>query len=389
MAPALTASRRRWIFVLAAAGISGYGAYRFYHLPSVSAKRRKLVKLFTALFSVAEAISSSADAVSLLTSDLKHFLRSDSDEIPLSLKQLAKVARSDEFSTSISRLSDALAVGVIRGLHTASDSPVTEAQTSSSFSDRLLDKLFSDKGSGFASVVVGSFARSMVMALYCRGDAIDSCDVPAWVNLMCTDKCRELIASSIQLFVRTAVSVYLDKTMDVNTYEVLFSGLTNPRHEAKVKDILVSVCNGAVETVVKTSHGVLSRSKSSSSMTSRNDLNQFGLFQSLKSSGDIKSKYSSGWVEQVSSVLAVPSNRQFVLDVTGRVTFESVRSFVKFVMWNLQDGMKRSMNVVSEKVVERGMDVMRYLCSKAMLAFSLCIALCLDIAGGKRILLAA
>lgn len=227
------------------------------------------------------------------------------------------------------------------------------------------------------------------MALYVRGETVDSCDVPSWVNLMCTGKCRELIAGSIQLFVRTAVSVYLDKTMEVNTYELLFSGLTNPNHEAKMKDILVSVCNGAVETLVKTSRMVMSSSNSSSSMNSRKDVNQVCLPQNLMSSDHIKIKDCSGWVEQVSSVLAVPSNRQFVLDVTGRVTFESVRSFVKFFMWDLQDSMKRSVNVVNEKVVERGMDVMRYLSAKAMFAFSLCIALCMGIAAGQRVLLPA
>lgn len=387
MAPVLIASRRRWILVLAAVGLSGYGAYRIYHLPSVSAKRRKLVKLLTALFSVAEAISSSADAVSLLSSDLKHFLRSDSDEIPQTLKQLAKIARSDEFSTSICTLSDALAAGIIRGLRSASDSRVMEMQTSSRFSDRFLDKLFSDEGTGFASAVVGNFARSMVMALYHRGEAVDSCDVSSLVNLICNDKCRELIGSSIQIFVRTAVSVYLDKTMEANTYELLFSGLTNPSHEAKVKDILVSVCNGAFETLVKTSHRVMSSSDSSSSMNSRKDAIQVCLPQTSMNPDRIKGKDGGGWVEQFSSVLAVPSNRKFILDVTGRVTFESVRSFVKFFMWNLQDSMKRSVNVVNEKVVERGVDVMRYLSAKAMFAFSLCIALCMGIAAGQRVLL--
>ncbi|KAK8964189.1 Protein PHLOEM PROTEIN 2-LIKE A10 [Platanthera guangdongensis] len=91
-----------------------YGSYRVYHHPSAEAKRRKLVNIFSALISVGEAVSSSSYAVNLLSSDLNNFLRSnsDEDEIPQSLMQIAKIARSAEFSASISRVSEALTVGI-------------------------------------------------------------------------------------------------------------------------------------------------------------------------------------------------------------------------------------------------------------------------------------
>lgn len=377
--------RRRWILLLAAAGLSSYGAYRVYHLPSVSSKRRNLAKFLRALVSIAEAISSSADAVSLVSCDLNRFLQSDSDEIPTSLKQVAKIARSDELSSSISRVSEALTVGIIRGMGSASDSQ--------GFSDRLLDKLFSSNGSGFsgfASVMVGSFARNLVMAFYSGGDGMDSSyDAPRWVNLMCDEKCRELIAESIQHFVGTAVAVYLEKTMEVNTYDEFFSGLTNPRHEAQVKDVLVSVCNGAVETLVKTSHGVLTSTNSISSIDIGKDVSQVRSPQNLKGFSDVMSKEGSGWVERVSSVLAIPSNKKFLLDVTGRLTFESVRSFLEFLLWKLEDGVKRGVNVVHEEVIVRSLDVVRFLSAKVMLSFSLCFALCMRFAAGPRVLMAA
>ncbi|PKA66501.1 Phloem protein 2-like A10 [Apostasia shenzhenica] len=389
---AFSRHRRRWILLLAAASISGCGAYWIYHRPSVAAKRRKLVKLFRAFVSVSEAISSSSDAVCLLSSDLSRFLHSETNEIPQSLRQAAKIVGSDEFSSSVCCVSEAMTVGIVRGLRCASNSPSGELETSSSFSDRLLDKLFSTEGTGFTSVVVGSFARNMVMAFYSRREAIDpraesdSGDVPEWVNLMTSEKCRKLIADSIQLFVSTAVAVYLEKTMEVNTYDDFFSGLTNPRHESHVKDIMVSVCNGAVETLVKTYHGVLSRSNSSSSKdfkpVDRQVLPPLG-------SPEVKVKERSRWVEQVSSVLAVPSNRQLFLDVTGRLTFESVRSFLEFFLWKFQAGVKMGASLVHEEVVERSLDVMRYLNAKAMFTISLCFALCMRIAAGPRVLMMA
>lgn len=289
--------------------------------------------------------------------------------------------QSDELSSSISRFSEAVTAGIIRGMGSASDSQ--------GFSDRLLEKLLSSNGSGFASVVVGSFARNLVMAFYSSGEATGSSHVPSWVNIMCNDKCRELIADSIQHFVGTAVAVYLDKTMEINTYDEFFAGLTNPRHEAQVKDALVSVCNGAVETLVRTSHEVLTSSNSSSSIYMAKDVSQVYSPQNLNVFSDVMSKEGNGWVERVSSVLAVPINKKFVLDVTGRLTFESVRSFLDFLLWKLQDGVKRGVNVVHEEVVMRSLDVVRNLSAKIMLAFSFCIALCMRFAPGPTVLMAA
>ncbi|KAK8949416.1 Protein PHLOEM PROTEIN 2-LIKE A10 [Platanthera zijinensis] len=382
--------RRRWAILVAAAGVSSYGAYTVYHLPSVTSKRRKILKFVGALVSVAEAVSSSADAVSLLSSDLNRFLLSDSDDIPPSLKQVSKIARSEEISASVSRVFESLAVGIIRGFQSASDSPGSK-QSGSALADRLLEKMLSNEGSGFASAVVGSFARNTVTAYFSCAAATESSssDTAGWINLMCSsDKCRELIADIIHGFVRTAVTVYLDKTMDVNTYDELFSGLTNPRHELQVKNVLVSLCNGAVETLVKTSHEVLTGSNSDSSIHIEKYVSQVCSPMAASKSG-AGSQESGGWIERVSSVLAVPAHKSLVLDVTGRVTFESVRSLLEFLLWKIQEGMKRGANVVQEEVVQRGLDVLRYLSVKAMLALSLCLALCMHFVNGPpRILMA-
>lgn len=391
--------RRRWLLLAAAAGIFGYGSYKLYHLPSVARKRRKLAGLVGTLVSVADAASSSAETVALVSSDLNRFLRSDSDEIPISMKQISKIARSEEFSGSLSRVSEALIVGILRGFQSSSVPSESESVSvsSSSFSDRFLDKLFSTAGSGFASVVAGSFARSLVMAFSSRGSdgrevgssQSESPAVPRWVNLICSDKCRELIGDCVRLFVSTAVAVYLDKTMDINPYDEIFSGLTNPKHEAKVKDVLTSVCNGAVETLVKTSHQVLTSFNSSSSVKRVQGVEpeeDLVMVNERKASFDHKSKDGGGWVHQVSSTLAVPSNRRFVLDVTGRITFETVKSFLDFMMWRLYNGAKTGANAVCDEVVDRGLEVLRYISAKSMVIVTICLALCMHVLTGTRVL---
>ncbi|THU68308.1 hypothetical protein C4D60_Mb08t02550 [Musa balbisiana] len=380
--------RRRWLILAATVVVSGYGAYRIYHLPSVARRRRKLFRLLSALATAADAAASSAEAVSLVSSDLNRFLRSDADDLPSSLKQLSKIVRSDEFSGSVSSVSEALTIGLVRGLQSNDpmvDSSVSETGTGARFSDRVMDKLFSAAGTGFASVVVGSLAKGLVMGFYTRGstggesDGIERSDsqvVPQWFQLVCSDESRGLIGNVVQLFVSTAVAVYLDKTMDINTYDELFSGLTNPKHEAKMKDMLVSMCNGAVETLVKTSHQMIS-SNSVSPEVRAEDLPRV---EEL----DQKEKDGGGWVDQITSKLAVPTNRRFILDVTGRITFETVRSFLDFMLWKTCDGAKRGVNSAREELAVKGLEVVRYISGKSMVIITICLSLCMHIFMGTR-----
>lgn len=438
----LARKKRKWVFLLAAFGITGYGVYRVYNSPSVVRKRKKFYRLLSALVSIAESVSDSAETFGILSKDLREFLQSDSDEIPNSLKQISKIAQSKEFSDSVVRVTASLTRGVLRGYQAESREIGSGVESGSGFYDRFMDKLFSNAGSGFASVVIGSFARNLVLAFFSNGESDAQLNLgaklnvedsvstngslPRWVDVTCDDRYRELIGGWIQMFVSTAVAVYLDRTVNINTYDEFFAGLTNPKHEKQVRDLLVSVCSGSIETLVKTSHQVLTSSNSDvmsesacsdvsslvvthskSDVGSKtlypplNDVQNVisvnhnrhgrGIFFNIKEARRESSCESgqTGWISTVSSTLAVPSNRKFVLDVTGRVTFETVRSFLEVLLEKVFTGVKRSARAVNEATVDRGLQAVRYVTAKASVVAAICLSLCLHVLDDTRALMPA
>ncbi|KAJ6288228.1 hypothetical protein OIU76_024256 [Salix suchowensis] len=385
--------RKRWALLLAALGFSTYTAYKVYNFPSLAEKRKRVSKIFGAFVAVVEVISDSAETIGVVSKDFKDFVQSESDQIPNSFKQISKVARSNEFSIALVTLTQALTVGILRGYQANA---------------RRIDH---DAGSN-GNALLGTWFWG-----FCEGGLNSNSDLNAsatgtdghdsarkLVDVVCGDKCRELIGDCIQLFVSTAVAVYLDKTMHINTYDDFFAGLTNPKHETKVREVLVSVCNNAIEALVKTSHQVLtiddiSKNPSFDSPYLAVDQGESSMEHELCGKeafcSDSKARKSfdeveeNGWVNKVSSALAVPSNRRLVLDVTGRVTFETVRSFLEFLLEKLYDGIRRCVYTVHELLVDSGLEVVRYVSAKSSVIATVCISLCLHVLDGDWILVPA
>ncbi|XP_039055503.1 protein PHLOEM PROTEIN 2-LIKE A10-like [Hibiscus syriacus] len=189
--------------------------------------------------------------------------------------------------------------------------------------------------------------------------------------------------------------------MDINTYDEIFAGMTNPKHEKQVRDILVSISNGAVATLVRTSHQVLTSSDSKPGSTClvldrsldagemRDGFEKEVSCKGIERGNSFDGIQNTGWVDKVSSSWAVPDNRKFVIDVSERVTFETLRSLVVFMLWKLSEGVKSSVHIFREEVVERGLDVVRYVGAKSSIIVTFCLALYLHILSASRVVMPA
>ncbi|KAJ0231522.1 hypothetical protein HA466_0298170 [Hirschfeldia incana] len=337
--------RKKWLILLSLLGVSTYGAYKAYNSSYIARKRKRLTNLFEAIASFAELVTDSAETITLVSRDLKKFLESDSDEIPNTLKQIAKITKSKEFTDSISRVSEAVAVGVLRGYNVQGESNPNPSV------------LFSEAGTGFVSVVIGSFAKNLVLGFHEveSSNNVETTTYPKWMSLLRDEKFKELLADCIERFTSSAVTVYIEKTAGINTYDQIFSGLTNPKHRDGARDVLVSVCNGALETFMRTSREVFASSEEEETVRG-------------------SSSSTSGWGEALTTTLAVPSNRKFMFDVTGRVTLETMRSILEFVVLKTSESFRRSFSKVHGGVADRGRQVVGYVGAKSSVLVTLCLA---------------
>lgn len=127
---------RRWWLLLAASTLFGYEEYKIYHLTTVPQTLQ----------------------LPPISSDLTHFLHSDSADLPSGLKQISKITCSDEFYASIFRISEALTRRSLVCSNTENWLWI--------LGNTSMDKLLSPAGSRISSVVANSFSKGLVMGFY-------------------------------------------------------------------------------------------------------------------------------------------------------------------------------------------------------------------------------
>lgn len=240
----------------------------------------------------------------------------------------------------------------------------------------------SESGCGFVSTVVGSFARNLVIAYFSlepsKSRSLED-GFAKWMGVACDEKYRELIGELIQLFVSAVVSVYLEKTREINTFDQIFSGLANPKHEKEMRELLVSLSKGAVATLVRTSHQVLSGHGNRAIEAGPGPEKKAMEFEDNELGLKLRTQFpkrprNGGCTSKVTS-----ANRKAIVDLTGRMTFAMMRSFVEVLLEKIYERMKRCVDIVNEEVIERGLEIVRYAASKTSAIASVCLSLCFHV----------
>lgn len=535
-------SRRRRNVLLACGAVAagGYVTYRIYQ----SRKRLRVFVFFESFSTLLDVLAQGSNTFTVVFRDLHGFLVSEEDEVPQTIKQLLKLARSSEAQDSISALSAAVSRGLLstltssgsiaerrkpsaisrvstprgvsgdseetknvielgastslddRSLSPDDDENVSgvldvdasssagvlldgvKAQVDSSIArgtkealqeglgvessgnndaeivhsgkehlvDRLAEKLFSESGKGFASAVVASASRSFVNSVLEHiNDAASTSRtegggevVKGLVAFARSADGRAVLTDCIQTFVGTAVSVYLDRTKDINTFDELAASLGNPEHQGPITDLVTSICEASTRSFVRTSHEVLTSDPSSSSKqvtkATVSSCPDFGeLFHDNEGSevfydmgeqeplspsqSPVKWKGktivqgrrgttvpSNNYMEQISKVIAVPSNRKLILEIAGTMTSSAVRSTIDVSLGKVSaafsgnkgrgeqasskdepgyEAPRRS--GVGEKLQAVG-DATKAVMDKSVVLMTMCFAVCLhSVMGGVRL----
>ena len=92
-------------------------AHRAYTSDALGRSRRSLARLRAALQSYMDALATGGEIAASLLRDLEQFLASDRDDIPPSLRQVSRLARSEEVTSVASSTVAALYRGIAGAQH--------------------------------------------------------------------------------------------------------------------------------------------------------------------------------------------------------------------------------------------------------------------------------
>jgi hypothetical protein len=154
--------RRRALYVAAGAAALAYYAHRSRWLART---RAALAPLAQAAAAYRDAAQSSGLAASRLCADISAFLADDGAEVPVSLKQLLRLAQSAEAQAAVATLGSSLSRGVASGVAAAAAGASTEPLAAGRrLLEAALEEATSERGRSVIACIAGAAARHAVVA---------------------------------------------------------------------------------------------------------------------------------------------------------------------------------------------------------------------------------
>jgi hypothetical protein len=260
---------RHALLGVAAAAAGGYTTYRIYN----SSASGTLRKIQTALANYGEGCAAASATFAAVLRDLNGYLQSDKDEVPQSIRQLAKLFQAQEVQASLRAGVSTLVAGVTEQL--AAGSRDGDALRGPSAIDKVIEAVLSERGRSLVGLAVSVASRNCT-AVFC--DAVQSIyrqaaeggSAPAGPSataellaFLASERGERLLSVIVTDTVRNGVGVYVDKTAGVNYYNDLFSSLADPAHKQAVTEVLVAVtkvfCRESVGSYVSSSAAAAAR----------------------------------------------------------------------------------------------------------------------------------
>lgn len=254
--PASLWNKRKTV-VLGAAGVA-LAAYLAYRASQPAGQERQqssasastsspapaglVARLRTTLSNYAQAVAASSSACATLASDLHAFLTSDVDEVPRSLRQLAKLVQSEEVQSSLRTCTNTVVQGATSALPSTSGGP--------SALDSILEAVLSERGRSLVGLAVGvatknatstlcEFMQRMQEQQQQQRSTASSLDMA--VQVLSSENGEKLLSLLITRSIRTTISAYVDATSGYNMYDDMVHSITKQEHRDAVTEVMTRV----------------------------------------------------------------------------------------------------------------------------------------------------
>ncbi|KAK9786672.1 hypothetical protein WJX73_004452 [Symbiochloris irregularis] len=276
--------RRRVVLSAAAAGATVLLLYKAYRGEYYRKVRDAVIRLHQAGGSFSAALLAGGDISATLLSDLRQFLASDSTEVPVSLRQLARLAQSEEVTAAAAALSAALLRGASRSQPTTQPHQPSRSDADTppapDLLERLLIALDSERGQNLVGLAVSMACRTSVQTLvdswasadphspvgsggvhlhveslasgFGEGLAQQRAAAGGWLQTLlqwaATPEGEHLVLNAVSTFVRQGTQVYMQSFGESNMFDDMLAAAGNPRHWQTAQTLMRTCINEAVGT---------------------------------------------------------------------------------------------------------------------------------------------
>lgn len=147
--------RNRKYLVLACAATSSIAVYRVYRSERIKATQKALQSLQETIAKYTDAAASAGSVLAVVAEDLRNFFDSDADEVPRSIRQLGKLARSTELQDTLAACVSSMAKGLL-----TTPAEAGGVQAGPSALDKIIDALLSDRGHSMVGLAIRTAAQT-------------------------------------------------------------------------------------------------------------------------------------------------------------------------------------------------------------------------------------